>query len=48
MRERAKQFMPTVVLGKSASGDMLRHMAQQEEAHLEQFSQMMAPRAQLL
>jgi len=32
------------VLGKSASGDMLRHMAQQEEVHLERFSQMMVKR----
>jgi ubiquinone biosynthesis monooxygenase Coq7 len=32
------------VLGKSASGDTLRHMAQQEEAHLERFSQMMVKR----
>ena len=32
------------VLGKSACGDTLRHMAQQEQVHLDKFSDMMAAR----
>ncbi len=32
------------VLGKSASGDTIRHMASQEEAHLERFSNMITSR----
>ena len=32
------------VLGKSASGDMLRHMAAQEEEHLKAFSEVMVAR----
>ena len=32
------------VLGKSGCGDTLRHMAEQEEVHLQKFSEMMVKR----